>query len=166
MSTLKNKINWMILVEVNGANPNGDPLNGGFPRTDSDGYGFLSDVCIKRKLRNRLQDMGETIYLKAGDRADDGYKSLKKRLEALPGFVENLDKPEKLHELLCKTYADVRAFGALVATKYKTKKEEKSVSLGIRGPLTVYRAKSVCPVMTTEMQITKSASMDESDKKG
>ena len=58
MSKLENKIDFVVLVSVNRANCNGDPLNGNRPRTDYDGFGEMSDVCIKRKIRNRMQDMG------------------------------------------------------------------------------------------------------------
>ena len=58
MATLNNKIDFAVIVNVKNANPNGDPLNGNRPRVDYDGFGELSDVCIKRKIRNRLMDMG------------------------------------------------------------------------------------------------------------
>lgn len=58
---LEHKIDFAVLVTVTNANPNGDPLNGNRPRENYDGYGEISDVCIKRKIRNRLQDMGEKI---------------------------------------------------------------------------------------------------------
>lgn len=61
MNTLKNKIDFVVLVAVHNANPNGDPLNGNRPRTTYTGNGEISDVCIKRKLRNRLQDMGRDL---------------------------------------------------------------------------------------------------------
>ena len=63
MTEFKNKIDFAVLFTVEKANPNGDPLNGNCPRTDIDGYGEMSDVCIKRKIRNRLQDMGEKIFV-------------------------------------------------------------------------------------------------------
>ena len=62
MSILQNKIDFTVLVKVINANPNGDPLNGNRPRTTYSGQGEISDVCIKRKIRNRLQDMGENIF--------------------------------------------------------------------------------------------------------
>ena len=65
MSTFTNKIDFAVLVTVNKANPNGDPLNGNRPREDFDGRGEISDVCIKRKIRNRLQDMGEEIFVQS-----------------------------------------------------------------------------------------------------
>lgn len=79
MGVLNNKIDFVAFIAVNNANPNGDPLDGNRPRTDYNGYGEISDVCIKRKLRNRLQDMGEKIFVQSDDRADDEAKSLKER---------------------------------------------------------------------------------------
>ena len=63
MSILQNKIDFEAIIEVKNANPNGDPLNGNMPRTTYDGLGEISDVCIKRKIRNRLMDMGENIFV-------------------------------------------------------------------------------------------------------
>ena len=63
MSTLKNKIDFVALISVERANSNGDPLNGNRPRTDLNGFSEISDVCIKRKLRNRMQDLGEAIFV-------------------------------------------------------------------------------------------------------
>ena len=61
MSEFTNKIDFEVLAMVKNANPNGDPLNGNRPRETYDGYGEISDVCIKQKIRNRLQDMGEKM---------------------------------------------------------------------------------------------------------
>ena len=72
MSKLKGKIDFVLLISATNANPNGDPLNGNRPRENFDGYGEISDVCIKRKIRNRLQDMGQKIFVQSDDRADDG----------------------------------------------------------------------------------------------
>ena len=79
MKTLTNKIDFAVVMMVNNANPNGDPLNGNRPRETYDGYGEISDVCIKRKIRNRLQDMGEKIFVQSQDRAQDEDKSLSDR---------------------------------------------------------------------------------------
>ncbi|MCD7772923.1 MAG: type I CRISPR-associated protein Cas7, partial [Ruminococcus sp.] len=76
MSTLKNKIDFVALVTTENANPNGDPLNGNRPRITSEGLGVISDVCVKRKLRNRLQDIGEEIFVQSTERGYDDYKSL------------------------------------------------------------------------------------------
>ena len=70
MSEFMNKIDFAVLFTVEKANPNGDPLDGNRPRVDVDGYGEMSDVCIKRKIRNRLQDMGEKVFVQSQERSD------------------------------------------------------------------------------------------------
>ena len=82
MSILTNKIDFAVIVSVKNANPNGDPLNGNRPREDYNAYGEISDVCIKRKLRNRLQDMGQAIFVQSDDRRDDGCRSLIDRADS------------------------------------------------------------------------------------
>ena len=79
MGEFTNKIDFEVLVMVRNANPNGDPLNGNRPRETYDGYGEISDVCIKRKIRNRLQDMGENIFVQSEDRSLDECRSLADR---------------------------------------------------------------------------------------
>ena len=96
MSTLQNKIDFAVVLSVRNANPNGDPLNGNRPRENYDGYGEISDVCIKRKIRNRWQDMGAKIFVQSEDRADDGLGSLKER-------AENVKELEELHSVLLDT---------------------------------------------------------------
>ena len=73
MGVLQNKIDFALVITAKNANPNGDPLSGNRPRENYDGYGEISDVCIKRKIRNRLQDMGEKIFVQSDDRCDDGF---------------------------------------------------------------------------------------------
>ena len=82
MSTLQNKIDFVALISVTNANSNGDPLNGNRPRANNDDYGEISDVCIKRKIRNRMQDLGHSIFVQSDDRCDDGFKSLSERASA------------------------------------------------------------------------------------
>ena len=79
MTILDRKIDFAVLVSVNNANPNGDPLNGNRPRQNFDGHGEISDVAIKRKIRNRLQDMGENIFVQSNDRKVDSFNSLRER---------------------------------------------------------------------------------------
>ena len=83
MNKLENKIDFVALVTVNNANSNGDPLNGNRPRTDYNGYGEISDVCIKRKIRNRMQDMGCCVFVQSDERCDDGAGSLRERAKNL-----------------------------------------------------------------------------------
>ena len=79
MTTLQNKIDFALVIAVEHANPNGDPLNGNRPRETYDGYGEISDVCLKRKIRNRMMDLGQNVFVQSDDRCNDGFKSLKDR---------------------------------------------------------------------------------------
>lgn len=83
MGVLQNKIDFVAFAAVTMANPNGDPLNGNSPRTDYAGLGEMSDVCIKRKLRNRMQDLGQAVFVQSADRCDDGFDSLSKRASSI-----------------------------------------------------------------------------------
>lgn len=175
MSTLQNKIDFAVIFRVNNANPNGDPLNGNRPRTDYSNYGEMSDVSIKRKIRDRLlerwidagrNDDGNMIFVQSDDRKDDDAKSLRARAEA--GLGKELGS-DKTIELACKKWLDVRTFGQLFALKSNKKAGKKNddgsdadgdtgVSIGIRGPVTVQSAFSVEPIDITSLQITKSVS--------
>lgn len=161
MSEFTNKIDFAVLVMVKNANPNGDPLNGNRPRETYDGYGEISDVCIKRKIRNRLQDMGETIFVQSEERAEDGCKSLAdraKKNEAMQKALKDKDK-DAYAQAACEAWIDVRSFGQVFAFK------DDSVSVGVRGPVSVHSAFSVLPVSIDSMQITKSVNSETKDKK-
>ena len=153
MAALKNKIDFALVFSVKNANPNGDPLNGNIPRTTLDGYGELSDVCLKRKIRNRLQDAGENIFVQSDDYRKDDYRSLRSRAEAVLGKA--MKNETELHELANKTWIDVRSFGQVFAFKGG---DAKGVSVGIRGPVTIQPAFSIDPINVTSLQITKSVS--------
>ncbi len=162
MSTLQNKIDFAVVLRVTHANPNGDPLNGNRPRADYDGYGEITDVCIKRKLRDRLLESGQNIFVQSDDRKNDDFKSLKARADAGLGGKMGSSETAKL---ACEQWFDVRAFGQLFAFKAdkKSKKDtdaegDSGVSIGIRGPVTVQSAFSVEPVDVSSTQITKSVS--------
>ncbi len=90
--TLKNKIDFAVILSVNKANPNGDPLSGNRPRTDYEGYGELSDVCIKRKIRNRLMDLDHEIFVQSDDNRKDEYRSLRSRAEGVLKSVDMSDE--------------------------------------------------------------------------
>jgi CRISPR-associated protein Csd2 len=169
MESLKNKIDFAAVMSVNRANPNGDPLNGNRPRVNYDGTGELSDVCLKRKIRNRLLEAGNDIFVQSDDnrKAGDNYRSLSARAKGELGTAMNNE--DKLREEACKKWIDVRAFGQVFAFKGESKKkgkkaegeeegEDKGVSVGIRGPVSIHSALSVKPVNVTSMQITKSVS--------
>ncbi|MDO4444775.1 MAG: type I-C CRISPR-associated protein Cas7/Csd2 [Bacillota bacterium] len=163
MSSLSNKIDFILLVTVTNANPNGDPLNGNRPRDNYDGYGEISDVCIKRKIRNRLQDMGEKIFVQSADRSDDNCDSLRSRADS----CENLKKLSSGKKTNCDEYAkaacaewiDVRSFGQVFAFKGDT------VSVGVRGPVSIHTALSQSPVDIVSTQITKSVNSEKKEGK-
>lgn len=156
MTTLSHKIDFAVIVGVQNANPNGDPLNGNRPRVTYEGLGELSDVCIKRKIRNRLQDNGQKIFVQSDDRRVDDYRSLKNRQDGELKNVSTKDE-QKFREAACQMWFDVRAFGQVFAFKGGA---ESGVSIGIRGPVSIHPAFSVVPVLdrVTSLQITKSVS--------
>jgi CRISPR-associated protein Csd2 len=160
MSRLNNKIDFVVLVKVANANPNGDPLNGNRPRTNYAGNGEISDVCIKRKIRNRLQDMGERLFVQSADRSDDGYTSLSERASKT---ITTYKSNEDYARIACETWIDVRTFGQVFAFKSSDKKD--GVSVGVRGPVSIHQAVSCSPVDINSMQITKSVNSEPSDKK-
>ncbi len=161
MGEFTNKIDFEVLVMVQNANPNGDPLNGNRPRETYDGYGEISDVCIKRKIRNRLQDMGENIFVQSEERSDDECKSLSDRAKSNEDMQKaQKDKDREAYaKAACRTWIDVRSFGQVFAFK------DGNVSVGVRGPVSVHSAFSVLPVSIDSMQITKSVNSETKEKK-
>jgi len=176
MGILQNKIDFAVILRVQNSNPNGDPLNGNRPRTDYSNFGEISDVCIKRKVRDRLlerwvasgkKDDGNMIFVQSDDRNEDGAKSLRARAEAVLGSKLGSDETVKLS---CAKWVDVRTFGqlfALKSTKKTSKKADEAgtdgdngISIGIRGPVTIQSAFSIEPVDITSIQITKSVSSE------
>lgn len=176
-NTLNHKIDFAIIIAVNNANPNGDPLNGNRPRTDFAGNGEITDVCLKRKIRDRLQEAGETIFVQSDEKKTDGMTSLKNRaydedvglgknaFEA--NKKENIEaKRDETAQKACEKWFDVRAFGQVFAFKADTKSAD-GVSIPIRGPVSIQSAFSLQPVDITSTQITKSVSGEgDGTKKG
>lgn len=146
MSSLQHKIDFAVVLRVKHANPNGDPLNGNRPRTDYNGNGEISDVCLKRKLRDRLLESGQNIFVQSDDRNIDGMKSLRERAEstkyglgkqafafavrkknrsqkadagkdATGEAADEQDQLKKTVVAACVKWFDVRAFGNLFAWK-------------------------------------------------
>ena len=159
MSELKGKIDFTVFISVKNANPNGDPLDGNRPRTNNEGYGEISDVCIKRKIRNRFQDLSQKVFVQSDDRSDDGCNSLKDRADSCERLKKELDKKKKADrdlcaKIACEEWIDVRSFGQVFAFK------GEEVSLGIRGPVSIHQAVSLSPVEVISMQITKSVNSE------
>jgi len=176
MASLTKKIDFAIIMSVKNANPNGDPLNGNRPRTDYEGFGEVTDVCLKRKIRDRLveryellkkekKENGQAVLIQSDDRKCDDATSVKDRVEKMFGGV-NLKNQKADVDKVCKEWVDVRAFGQLFAFKSdKKKKDEDSdgdtgTSVPIRGPVTIQSAFSIEPVSLTSTQITKSVNAE------
>ncbi|MGR6117590.1 type I-C CRISPR-associated protein Cas7/Csd2 [Aeribacillus composti] len=163
MSILDHKIDFAVVLSVKKANPNGDPLNGNRPRQNYDGHGEISDVAIKRKIRNRLQDMGESIFVQSNDRRVDDFQSLKERAEAHPELKKIMSSKngssEEFAKIACQLWIDVRAFGQVFAFK------GSDLSVGVRGPVSIHTATSVDPVDIVSMQITKSVNSVTNEKR-
>ena len=159
---LSNKIDFAVVFMANNANPNGDPLNGNRPRINYDGYGEVSDVCIKRKIRNRLQDACYSIFVQSDDRCDDGFRSLSDRASAADEIKKAGKDREAYAKAACEKWMDVRTFGQVFAFKGDG---AKGVSVGVRGPVSIHTAKSVMPVNIESMQITKSVNSETKDSK-
>jgi CRISPR-associated protein Csd2 len=174
MSTLTNKIDFAVVVSVKHANPNGDPLNGNRPRTNYDGIGEISDVCLKRKIRDRLMEVKDgdklkyNIFVQSDDNKLDNCKNLRERAEKELGTEMN--NPEELRKKACEKWIDVRTFGQVFPFKSKKGKDKpegseeasNAVSVGIRGPVSIHPAFSVLPVMDkiTSNQLIKCTSLE------
>ena len=162
METLKNKIDFAIIFTVKNANPNGDPTNGNRPRETFEGLGEISDVCLKRKIRNRLQDFGERIYVQTEDRCDDGCASLAERVAELAAKYKN--NRMEFEQAACEKWIDVRAFGGTFAISGAKKGD--GLSFGVRGPVTIQSAYSLEPIIVETIQITKSVNGKTEKGKG
>ena len=171
---MTNRIDFAVVFSVDRANPNGDPIDGNRPRQLSDGRGEVTDVCLKRKIRNRLEELGETILIKSADKCTkhwpdptdaskmipepstvaDRYQYSVNNGKALKGLTE-----EDIEKGL-KAFIDVRLFGQVYAFVDKSNGEHT------RGAVSITSAISACPIEINETQITKSISNTEKDKKG
>lgn len=159
--SLTKKIDFALILKVTNANPNGDPLNGNRPRADFQGFGEMTDVCLKRKIRDRLQDSGESIFVQSDEKKTDGMTSLANRAKDkevgldTDAFGKKANKDETAKKA-CEKWLDVRSFGQVFA--FGKSDEGAGVSIAVRGPVTIQSAFSVEPVNITSTQITKSVS--------
>lgn len=166
---IKNRYEFVILFDVENGNPNGDPDAGNMPRIDPEtGFGLVTDVCLKRKIRNyvetRMEDAeGYRIYVKDGvplNRSDNSAiealaidPDLKKAKKADPGI------DEKLRDWMCAHFYDIRTFGAVMTTFVKG-----ALNCGqVRGPVQLGFARSVDPIVPQEVTITRVAITKEDD---
>ncbi len=169
--SLNHKIDFAIILNVTNANPNGDPLSDNRPRTDYDGYGEISDVCLKRKLRDRLQEQGQAIFVQSDEKKTDGMTSLQNRAYSdefglgKDTFNSRKTSPDDTARKACDKWFDVRAFGQLFAWGKEKGNSASGVSIPIRGPVTIQSAFSTVPISITSSQITKSVNAQEPKNK-
>lgn len=167
---IKNRYEFVILFDVENGNPNGDPDAGNLPRIDPEsGYGIVTDVCLKRKIRNYVEtvkedEAGYKIYIREDvplNRSDNtayaefgtdekGIKDLKKK---------DPDVDKKIRDFMCRNFFDIRAFGAVMTTFVKA-----ALNCGqVRGPVQLGFARSIDPIVSQEVTITRVAITTEKD---
>lgn len=165
---IEQRIDFIIVITAEKCNPNGDPASGNIPRQTYDGHGIMTDVCLKRKIRNRMQDMGYCILNQMDERSDDGKYSIKDRVNVCADFKSIMDKKYKniyekvkdLQKIVCKTWMDVRCFGQVFPLK-----GGEEVSFPVRGPVSISYAESIAPICFEQTQITKSLSLEAKENK-
>lgn len=171
---IKNRYDFVILFDVENGNPNGDPDAGNMPRVDPEtGYGLVTDVCLKRKIRNYVETLkededGYRIYIKDGvplnrsDKAAITALGISEDLKAAKKSDPEIDR--KLRDYMCANYYDIRTFGAVMTTFVKG-----ALNCGqVRGPVQIGFARSIDPIVPQEVTITRVAITTEADaeKKG
>lgn len=167
---IKNRYEFTILFDVENGNPNGDPDAGNMPRIDTEtGYGIVTDVCLKRKIRNCIETMcedkpGYKIYIKEGVPLNTSDKTAFTALNIGDKDIKSLkkDNPEidkKICQFMCANFFDIRTFGAVMTTFVKA-----SLNCGqVRGPVQMGFARSIDPIVTQEVTITRVAITTEDD---
>ena len=168
---IKNSFEFVILFDVENGNPNGDPDAGNMPRVDPEsGYGLVTDVCLKRKIRNYVETLKEDadgwrIYVKDGVPLNRSDKEALTYLGITEESLKKLDKADKMHkdlavrDYMCQNFYDIRTFGAVMTTFVKN-----NLNCGqVRGPVQLGFARSVDPIVPQEVTITRVAITTEAD---
>lgn len=168
--TIKNRYDFVVLFDVENGNPNGDPDAGNMPRIDPEtGYGLVTDVCLKRKIRNYVETVydekpGYRIYIKDGvplntsDKKAYQYLGIDdKKIKEKKKEDPEIDK--KILKFMCDNFFDIRTFGAVMTTYVKD-----ALNCGqVRGPVQLGFARSIDPITTQEVTITRVAITTEND---
>ena len=175
MSAIENRYEFVIFFDVENGNPNGDPDAGNMPRIDPEtGYGLVTDVCLKRKIRNYVEAVkegqpGYRIYVKDNVPLNRSDAEACTYLGVDPGKLKeakkkNANLDEKIRDFMCSNFYDIRTFGAVMTTFVKG-----ALNCGqVRGPVQIGFARSVDPIVPQEVTITRIAITTEADaeKKG
>lgn len=167
---IKNRYDFMVLFDVENGNPNGDPDAGNMPRVDAEtGYGIITDVCLKRKIRDYVEAAcedkeGYRIYIKDNVPLERSDKEAYKYLGIEEGKAKELKKNDqdadlKIRNFMCRNFFDIRTFGAVMTTFVKA-----ALNCGqVRGPVQFGFARSIDRVLPQEITITRVAITTEKD---
>lgn len=171
MTTLNNRYDFVLLFDVANGNPNGDPDAGNLPRIDPEtNLGLVSDVCLKRKIRNYIEiakdsEPGFAIYVQEGailnEKHREAYKALRPDNEKVAKEAklnpQNDGEALQLRNFMCRNFFDVRTFGAVMST---------GINCGqVRGPVQFSFGRSAERIMPLEISITRMAATNEKEKK-
>lgn len=166
---IKNRYEFVILFDVENGNPNGDPDAGNLPRIDPEtGYGIVTDVCLKRKIRNYVETVKENderfkIYIKDGVPLNTSDKTAYTKVGITEAEAQKSkgDIDNKIRDFMCDNFYDIRSFGAVMTTFVKAK-----LNCGqVRGPVQLSFARSIDPIVQQEISITRIAITTEEDAK-
>lgn len=167
---IKNRYEFVILFDVENGNPNGDPDAGNLPRIDPEsGYGIVTDVCIKRKIRNYVEaikedESGYKIYIREDVPLNRSDNTAYKYLETDEKGIKELKKKDpdidrKIRDFMCQNFFDIRTFGAVMTTFVSA-----ALNCGqVRGPVQLGFARSIDPIVSQEVTITRVAITTEKD---
>lgn len=172
---IKNRYEFVVLFDVENGNPNGDPDAGNMPRVDPEtGYGIVTDVCLKRKIRNYVETVKEDepgfdIYIKAGVPLNDSDRRAFDYLGIEEGKIKEAKKADKdldrkVRDFMCKNFFDIRTFGAVM-----TGFSKNGLNCGqVRGPVQLAFAHSIDPIVPREISIARitQAKPEDMEEKG
>ena len=150
---IKNRYECVLLYDVENGNPNGDPDAGNMPRIDPEtGYGIVTDVCLKRKIRNYVElvkgdSTGYRIYIKEGIPLNQNHVEAYAAVELKPGAKAAVPEVTKARQWMCKNFFDVRTFGAVMTTGDNCGQ--------VRGPVQINFSRSIDPIVQQEVTITR-----------
>lgn len=164
MSAISNRYEFVLLFDVTNGNPNGDPDAGNLPRLDPEtNQGLITDVCLKRKIRNYValekeHDAGYAIYMQEKSVLNNQHKKAYEALDIKPEskkLPKEAEKARQVTEWMCNNFFDVRTFGAVMTTEVNSGQ--------VRGPVQVAFASSIDPVIPMDVSITRMAVTNEKD---
>jgi CRISPR-associated protein Csd2 len=153
MTTLSNRYEFVLLYDVENGNPNGDPDAGNMPRIDPEtGYGIVTDVCLKRKIRNYVEMVkgdaaGHHIYIKEGTPLNANHKEAYLAVGLEPGKKASVEGVNKARAWMCQNFFDIRTFGAVLSVGDNCGQ--------VRGPVQINFSRSIDPIVQQEVTITR-----------